>query len=684
MSQELYTSACRILTERLGWENKQRLFYRMRHDGLPRLNKPFPGAADGHVQVIDKAIAKQKPFYDGQATGGDKLCVFTSMKSQLADYTDGAADYYDFESRQNSDLEDEMETAMDYMLLTGRGVIKSTVDVMDRDEKGDPTYRILDEAIDPQYIIMPRTANDFKDADEWVHVRPFTVAGYNRLDQRYKKDTATIEKIRGSANFQSLGLRDQDIQLREGIAYTRNSDTILVFEHWKKTLGGWTIFTYSPNAPEIALRPPYGCPYKVNGKVSCPFTSFQLETKDKGWYSPRGLGDLLASWEQYQTKLLNEKADAITFLNKPLYTADQEIKNMANFTAAPGTFIPGGIRGVVQGRPPVDFDREIAYAKGEAEEVSQAPDFGIQQEGGQGPKARTATENNRIAALQQAGTTFKGKGYRRKLIKMHKHRWGLMVQFQQRSLTYFSQGEIKQLPPEALHNLYLIFPDGSPDAWNPMARFQKALGLSQATQGNPNVDQEPITKEILAAYGGGMVNKAFVPTNMKGAAEFKDEFESINGLVCPGGNRPSAMPPVLPGQDQESRLKAIGTWMHEAEVMKTPISPSEQKMLTMLIGQRLQFLKQQNPKAAAEIAKQFMQLEQMFAGGGAPTAVAPGGPPQGAQTPAPAAPAGGAKESIIIAYKDAPPDIQRQMEKAAGFVPSQMQTAPAMPAGGVV
>lgn len=31
------------------------------------------------------------------------------------------------------------------------------------------------------------------------------------------------------------------------------------------------------------------------------------------------------------------------------------------------------------------------------------------------------------------------------------------------------------------------------------------------------------------------------------------------------------------------------------------------------------------------------------------------------------------KESISIAYKDAPPDIKRQMEKAAGFTPSQMQ-----------
>ena len=41
------------------------------------------------------------------------------------------------------------------------------------------------------------------------------------------------------------------------------------------------------------------------------------------------------------------------------------------------------------------------------------------------------------------------------------------------------------------------------------------------------------------------------------------------------------------------------------------------------------------------------------------------------------------KENIQIAYKDAPPDIQRQMEQAAGFKPSQVQTMGAQPTTGV-
>ena len=41
------------------------------------------------------------------------------------------------------------------------------------------------------------------------------------------------------------------------------------------------------------------------------------------------------------------------------------------------------------------------------------------------------------------------------------------------------------------------------------------------------------------------------------------------------------------------------------------------------------------------------------------------------------------EQKLEIAYKDAPPDIQRQMEQAAGFKPSQVQTMGAQPTTGV-
>jgi hypothetical protein len=162
MSKELCDHAQRILTERFIWEQRARIFYLMRHDGLPRINKPFPTASDGHVAVIDKAIRKQKPFWNGQIEAGDRVCTFASMKQQMKAMTDAASDFYDFETRQRSKFLDKMETVFDHMLLYGRGVIKCTTDPFD-------DYRLKDEAINPVFILMPQEANDFDDADEFVH-----------------------------------------------------------------------------------------------------------------------------------------------------------------------------------------------------------------------------------------------------------------------------------------------------------------------------------------------------------------------------------------------------------------------------------------------------------------------------------------------------------------------------------
>jgi len=120
--KELYESAHSILTGRSVWENKQRLFYQMRHDGIRRQKKPFPGAADGHYPMVDMAIRKAKPFWMGQVTSGDKLAVFTSLKpNDLSSFSDSAADYFDFILTQKSQFLRKLRVAVDHMLLRGRG-----------------------------------------------------------------------------------------------------------------------------------------------------------------------------------------------------------------------------------------------------------------------------------------------------------------------------------------------------------------------------------------------------------------------------------------------------------------------------------------------------------------------------------------------------------------------------------
>lgn len=605
MNKELQSSAVRMLTERLVWEQKQRLFYRMRHDGLPRLFKPFPTAADLHFPQIDMAIRKLKPFWIGQALSGDRLCVFTSLQSQLVGMSQAAADYFDFQLTQRTDFVRKLRTMVDHMLLTGRGVIKATVDPLN-------DYALVFEAVNPFFMILPQEANGFEDADDFIHVRLFTVPSYLRLDDRYDKDPDTIRRIRGSKDFQSLGLYNIDKRLREGIAFTRQENQIILFEHYTRTSGGWTVYTYCPMAPDLALRQPFGVPYKVNGRVSVPFFSFQCEVKDEGWYSPRGVSELLAPVEQYLTKLWNEKADAMTFANRPLYTGDKEITNASNYRWGPGEYIVGNIRPVGQAAPPFNFDQEMAFAQGIGEQQAQAPDFGIVdpgQPGQTGGKPRTATENQRIAALASTGNNDNAGLFREDLAKLYRHVWGLICQFKARDFSYFAADEIQSLPQEALHDQYLITPDGSPDGWNRTARFQKAIAAMQVFNGNPNVDGEVLTKEALNAYDGRVALKAFVPSNLKGASEYEDEAVEINSLLAPGSGKPPFPAVVKPNEDHASRIKALVDWLHAAGTLGTPVDPNGRQRVQQHLAQHLQFLEKQNPSAAGQIKQMLAQME---------------------------------------------------------------------------
>ena len=602
--KQLLDNAVRMLTERLVWENKARLYYRMRHEGLPRQSKPFPGCADGHLPLIDNSIRKLKPFDAGQLTGADRIYSFTSLVDQLEDMTDAAADYLTYQLTTQTDFIRKMRSVMDARRLYGRGILKATIDPLDG-------YKFKFEHIHPIHIIMPQEARGFEDADEFVHVRPMTVESYKRLDRRYATDAATVDKIKGSKDFQSLGLWNEEIRLREGIAFSRQPGQCLLFEHYTKTGGGWTVNTYCPMAPDVDIRKPFGVPYKVQGKVSLPFFDFVMEVKsDEGWYAARGIAELLAPFEQYGTKVWNEKADAMTFANRPIYTGEKEIVNAANYRWQPGEYIPGNIKGVQQGPPPISYDEEIMFTRQMGEEISQVPDFGITRgDGGGGGTKRTATENNRIGALQQTGTSDDAALFREDNTRLGRHLWGMICQFKERDFTFYASGKTGKLSPQALHDKYLIVLDGAPDAWNPGLRFNKAMSAKQAFQGDPNVNQEVLTKKALQAFDGPTALKAFVPSNLRGATEYEDEVVEVNSLLAPGAGKPPFPATVQPQEDHASRIKALIDWLHACGQLATPVDPHARQRVQEHLAQHLEMLQQQNPAAAKQIKQMLTQME---------------------------------------------------------------------------
>jgi hypothetical protein len=622
----LFDKAYEALGLRGQWEQKQRLYYQMRHDGLRRRNKPWPSAADLHFPLVDMNIRKAKPFWESQATSAERLASFVSLQDQLAADTTAAADFFDFELRQNTNFLPELNRSIDTMCLRGRGVIKCVTDPFD-------DHRILCEGIDPLFIIMADGADDFEDADWFVHVIQLSVARYRR-QRIYEQDQRVIDQIKGSKDADVSSGLDQDKEQREGVSYSRNPNQIILWEHYERTMGGWTRNTYSPMKPDLRLRQPSGVPYKIGGKVSLPFFSFKMEIKDKGWYSPRGLAELNATFEAYASKLWNEKTDAMTFGNRPVFTSETQIPNTASIRWNPGEFIPGNIKAVAMPAPAFSFDQEIAFARSISEQLSMLPDFGISQPGTQqdSGKPRTATENNRIATLQTVGTESQGRIFRMDLAKVYRHLWGLLLQFKRKKLSYYVAGELKTLPEQALHDAYLITPDGAPDQWNKQQRVQRAMARLQTFGNSPNVDQDVLVRDALAADDPKLALEAFIPSGLKAASESEDEAEEIQILK---DGFPAA---VRPNEDHAARIHVLMGWLQKQAQSGAQLDPVAVQRIHEHLALHWQFLKKMDPKAAHQLQQQIMQMEAQPGPGGPAGPAGPGpgpGPAQPGQPPQP-------------------------------------------------
>ncbi len=113
------------LRDRTVWEDRQRVFYEMRHQGLRRLNKPFPGAADLHFPLADSIIEKLKPFYFAQLHSTDTFATLSCRRpGQDAALTEAATRWLDYKLRLRSNFQGETLIAIDRMLASGAAPLK--------------------------------------------------------------------------------------------------------------------------------------------------------------------------------------------------------------------------------------------------------------------------------------------------------------------------------------------------------------------------------------------------------------------------------------------------------------------------------------------------------------------------------------------------------------------------------
>ncbi len=303
-------------------------------------------------------------------------------------------------------------------------------------------------------------------------------------------------------------MRDEQAR-REGITCgARDSGQVILWEIYLRdhANGSWRVLTRSPLDFDIPVRPDFGLPY-AHGRL--PFTLIQAEINEQGCYSSRGITEIVAPFETSACKLWNEKHDAMSFFNRPLYQADKDIPNVTSIQLRPGQILPFGLKAVEHPAPPMSFDDEMSQVRGVAEERVALPDFGLSKTGH--VSRLTATEVSLMGALSAQVTDLRARVFRLMLSEVYSQAWALLVQYDGADLAYTLGGQTRTVPPEALHAEYEAAPNGTDQSWNRGAQFQRAMDRVKTFGGSPHIDQGELVKSALELDDPGLVKRLFVP-----------------------------------------------------------------------------------------------------------------------------------------------------------------------------
>lgn len=627
--EDLHASIMSTLTDRNVWEQRQIQAYDMRNTGLRRKVKPFPTASDLHWPLIDTNIEKVKPEFFQQIIGSDTVASFISKKVQDPATTTIVEQWFDYEIKECSNFQDVALSWIDFGLLAGRSVLKIYWDA-DREQ-------VRFEAIPTLYSIAPIYAKTLDDMDWWVHVMPMSLDAYKR-DGRYDTSDEVLNQIKGGDADQSLQtFEDQNRKLREGITYSDTDNQVIVWEVYRRvTKDKVVVLTYSPSAPDVDLRPQKILPFDHK---MLPAVDMAYEVTDGGWYSPRGIANILAPFEVSLCNTWNHKHDAMAFFNRPLFKAEREIPNTGNLRLNPGGVLPFGLAPVPMQQSSVDFDEEMTLARSIAEQRVANPDYAMGQVINT-KNRRTATEINAVGMQSANSSTLRQRSFRISLAKVYRMAYSILVQYKKESLNFRFQGEAMQVPQGALHDDYDMEPKGGLNETNRAMKMQSAQNRLQILSGSPYWNRAELEKDYVALDEPSLIRRAFQDPNQKQQSESADEMTVIPSLML-------GLPvPPMPGQDYMTRIGVDMQFLQQALGSGVTLPPMASQAIVGRMDAMLTQLEQQNANGARQLRKSvgdFLTHAGLMPGGspGQPGG-APQGPPQGQQgpqgAPPPAAP----------------------------------------------
>lgn len=592
-TEEILASLTKLcLSDRSKWEERQDIWYKMRNHGLRRTRMPFPKAADLHYPLIDTVIEKITPFYLQQFSGAALLADFISTDGSgknIPILSEQAAKFFDYEIKQNTNFEDEEEPLIDSMLLSGRAILKIRWD----DSKENVSFDVLD----PLFFIVPTMTKSLQDAEFVTEVTQYSPAQYKEI-KVFNQDEDFVKSLYTKGDENGDGDDVNDIKYtREGLSQP-DGKTIVLWTTYRKE---WVdekysslvldpasgsqilaeqsrkvrrvrVYTYAPHMPDKPVRPPFTLPYKHN---QYPFVDFPAEGKEKRWYSPRGIAEKLASFEVYLCKIWNEKADAMTFYNNPIYSTNgASIPNVSNLKMAPGSVFQSAISRVDPGTPPISFDQEMINTRSTAESLVQVPDFGMGKQTDFSER-RTATEIQAISQLSSAGQDARAQLFRKRLKLVYRQTWAILKDYKKDAvLKFIYDGKAGVADKAIFSQEFDVAPAGAPNAWNKQYHAQIALQLLQLFRQDPNINQIALKRAVIETLAPQYLSDLIIdPRHEMAIRQILQElqlYEAQNGVVPP-----------------EAKLQALSAIQEHFNAIKAA-NPQAAAALAQQLGQSIQ------------------------------------------------------------------------------------------------
>jgi hypothetical protein len=511
--------------DRKTWEDRQATWYQMRHDGLRRRNKPWPNAADLHFPLADTLIEKTKPGYVQQVFAPDTVASFTALKLDWRPYQSAAGQWFDYQLKQESNFEEELTVGADCMLQNAKGVLKVFWCAKSK--------KLKFESIAPAYIIVPKHTTRLQEADWVVHVQRYSKHAYRRLPG-FAVDEATITAIAGGEK-EAQNMAEQVRVQREGITKGATDDEIVVWElFWRDEQGKVHVRTYSPADSKRELRAEFILPYNkglfAEAEQPYPFFELNAETKERGYYSPRGICERVAPFEAKLCKDWNTHSDDQTIRTQPVFEAPNGLPNTANLKMVPGQILPFALKAVQIAPSTADLMGDMMTTRQVAQELIGALDYGAG--GQQNPKDRkTATEVNLIGSMMGQSNDLRARTFRRELTYGLKLAWAILMQYRANALQFFVLDELQELPAEALAGQYRIELNGSGDNNNRQLQLQKATARMEMFKGAPFIDQIELAKSVLEIDDPRLVKRLVINQGTEAAMQLEDQAQEISILL---------------------------------------------------------------------------------------------------------------------------------------------------------